>query len=186
MSERKGYVATCLKGSEAQLQQLVETVGAEFVYVEDLAWIALLPVSEFDPSWLHGRAFGPAGEVRWTSRSSELTLHVLTEDETKLPSGAGWELDEYEADGSEPVLLWGQYDEMLGANYERPSALQDKAVWAEVRIPRPLTYPLPPPPEPFKELPFVAAESITYRRAGVPVLARWTGLRHSAGGERRE
>ena len=185
MDERKGYVATHLKGNEALLRQLIEATEPEFVYVEDLAWIDLLPMSEFDPSWLHGRAFGPSGEVRWTHQSSELTLHVLTEDRARLPCGDGWEVDEYEADEPMPVLLWGRYDELLGANYERPAALQGKAVWAEVRIPRPLTYPLSPPPEPFKKLPFVAAQSITYRRAGVPVLTRWAGLRHSAGGERR-
>lgn len=185
MSERKGYVAACLKGSEAQLQRLVEIIGAEFVYVEDLAWIDLLPASEFDSSWPHGRAFGPAGEVRWARQSSELTLHVLTEDRANLPSGDGWEVDEYEAGEPEAVLLWGRYDELLDSNYERPAALRDEAVWAEVSIPRPLTYPLPTPAQP-KETPFVEALSITYRRAGVPVLARWAGLHHSAGGERRK
>jgi len=74
----------------------------------------------------------------------------------------------------------------LDSNYERQAELQDKAVWAEVSIPRPLTYPLPSPPEPFEDLPFVAAQSITYRRAEVPVLARWAGLRHSDAGERRK
>lgn len=185
MDERKGYVATCLEGDEALLRQQVESVGAQFIYVENLAWIDLLPASEFDPAWLHGRAFGSAGEVRWTRQSSELTLYVLTEDRARLPSGDGWQVDEYEADEPQPVLLWGRYDELLGANYERPAALQGKAVWAEVRIPRPLTYPLPPPPKPFKKLPFVAAQSITYRRAGIPVLTRWAGLLHSAGRERR-
>lgn len=181
-NERKGYVATCLQGDEALLRQVVEAVGAEFVYVEGLAWIDLLPISEFDSAWLRGRAFGLAGEVRWTRQSSTLTLHVLTEDKARLPSGDGWQVDDdYEVDEPKPVLLWGRYDELLGPNYERPPALRDKAVWAEVRIPRPLTYPLSPPPRPFDRLPFVAAQSITYRREGVPVLTRWAGLRHSAG-----
>jgi hypothetical protein len=186
MGEQKGYVATCLKGDEGLLRRQVEVVDAEFVYVESLAWIDLLPISEFDPAWLHGRAFGPAGEVRWTRQSSDLILHVLTEDKARLPSGDGWLVGEYEADKPKEVLLWGRYDELLGPNYKRPPALQDRAVWAEVRIPRPLAYPLSPPPRPFERLPFVAAQSITYRRAEVPVLTRWAGLQHSDGRERRE
>jgi hypothetical protein len=185
MDERTGYVATHLGGNALLLQRLVRSIAAEFVYVEDLAWIDLLPVSRFDSVWPYGRAFGPVGEVRWTRRSDDLTLHLLTEDAARLPEGDGWQVVEYAADEPQPVLLWGRYDELLGPNYQRPAALKDKAVWAEVRIPRPLTYPLPPPPKPFQDRPFVEAQSITYRRAGVPLLARWAGLGHSAGRDER-
>lgn len=176
----RGYVAYHSNGDEAMLQQLVNDLGVEWLYVESAAWIELLPAKTLDLSWPHGRAFGAGGEIRWTRHNESLVLHVLTEDQVRLPKGDGWAVDEYQADDPQPVLLWGRYDSGLGKNYERPAALASEPVWAEVRIPRPLTYPLPAPKQPGKT-PFVAALSVTYRRGEVPVVNRWAGLRHRAG-----
>jgi hypothetical protein len=176
----EGYVACHPNGDEAALQRLVSDLGVEWLYVESAAWIELLPASALDLFWPHGRAFGAMGEIRWTRHSEGLALHVLTEDQARLPTGDGWIVNEYQADDPQPVLLWGRYDGLLEENYERPAALADEPVWAEVRIPRPLTYPLPAPDQPERS-PFVAALRVTYRQDEVPVLTRWAGLCHSAG-----
>ena len=176
----EGYVAYHRNGNEVALQRLVDDLGVEWLYVESAAWIELLPASALDPSWPHGRAFGATGEVRWRRHSEGLALHVLTEDQAHLPKDEGWVVDKYQADDPQPVLLWGRYDSLLSENYERPAALASEPVWAEVRIPRPLAYPLPAPNQP-EETPFVEVLSIPYRRDEVPMITRWAGLRISAG-----
>lgn len=83
-------------------------------------------------AWDEGRVFSPHAEVRWRRMGASFSLLLLTEDEGTLPSGwqilAGpWMATRHEP--SEGVLLWGNRQD--GWPH-----------WIEVRIPRPLVYPV--------------------------------------------
>ena len=120
-----------------------------------------------------GRGFGLDLEVDWWRGAEGYRLRALLE-EGKPPAGVDWR----EADGppleslpekgdEHPLMLWGAYDEDLGA-------------WAEARIPRPLPHPArwegSVPPE------RVVLLVQDYRRDGAVVLTRFLKVEPDRGG----
>ena len=151
----------------------------EFIYAEEPADLYLTEYRRPESSWGHGRAFGPALEVRWTRRyDGQVDLLLLSERE---PCPEGWEpvsvaggeepLEVDRAKGSKQVMLVGTHRRHLASTHRR--AGQDVPhEWIETRIPRPLVYPMPETPNPEH---WVRLNVLVYRAAERPVLTRMVG-----------
>jgi hypothetical protein len=154
----------------------------KFVYAEEPADLHLTEYCRPEPGWTHGRAFGPALEVRWSRRrDGQVDLLLLTESE---PCPQGWipiSLDEdgrpveMRADEESPVMLVGRHRSQLASTH-RKAGEDVPHEWIETRIPRPLKYPVPEMPKP---RPWAQLQVVVYRVAGQPVLARLVDVKES-------
>jgi hypothetical protein len=144
-----------------------------YQYVESDATIELGIFTAADPTWLHGRGFGPTLEIRWQRSGTSFDLLLLTESALAVPPG--WEdlaqdraLPQPDAVAlEEQVLLWGTHVSRLS----RPHRLagDTDSAWVETRIPRALRYPV-------DTAPWVKARVAVYRYRGRPVLTRLVDL----------
>jgi hypothetical protein len=107
-----------------------------------------------------GRAFGADLELDWWKTESGFRLRALLEDGDP-PAGVEWEQAlTLDSGGKHQLVLWGDYDDDLGA-------------WAENRIPRSLPFPVrwsASPPD------RVALEVCDYCRDGAVVLTRFLAV----------
>jgi hypothetical protein len=144
----------------------------DYVLYERPDDVCLTVYTRPDPSWIQGRAFGKALEVRWTQIKDGCELQVLTEAELAL---TGWalipwnELHGHTADveaESTQMLLWGTHRRDLPSTHRLQNAEAIADEWIETRIPRPLHYPVADGPK------HVALRAMIYRVGGQPVLTR--------------
>ena len=171
--ERRGYIFTHPKATLQILQSLL-TADVPWAYVASFADARLVPCTPALPlEWHQGRAFGPEKEVRWCRLEGGcFRVNVLTEADGWSPPGDGWEHPPRSFDSvrDRTILLWGE----MGKEEQQPPE------WIEVRIPRPLHYPLSnvrfPQGKEEDALRRVVIRGYDYAVEGVPVLTRWTRL----------
>ncbi|HET91573.1 MAG TPA: hypothetical protein ENN99_12675 [Chloroflexi bacterium] len=148
--------------------------GPKWAYVSRLDEAQIVRCDSGLPeSWQHGRAFGPKREVRWQKIDDHYRVDVLTEDSNVFSPDEGWKRTAPDVDGfrERTILLWGE----LGEHPDSPEE------WIEVRIPRPLHYPVdnlqrPKEPETERALLRVVIRGYDYTVDNVPVATRWAVL----------
>jgi hypothetical protein len=171
IDDRPGFVCTregsVDDGILVVLRDLLAGLGLEWAYVARLDRAEIVKCTPNLPDkWTEGRAFGTNTEVRWRRVSTNrYRLDVLSEDRAVMPCGGDWQSLPQEIDGirKRKILLWGELT-------RRPSQPSD---WREMRIPRPLVYPVP---NPDPNLPRVAVDGWDYLVNGVVVATRWAEL----------
>jgi hypothetical protein len=147
----------------------------KFIYAEEPADLYLTNYRRPEASWIHGRAFGQALEIRWSRRcDGQVDLLLLTESEPCPPDWASIPMAEderpLEVDEAEEstVMLVGMHRRYLASTHYK--AGQDVPhEWIETRIPRPLVYPLDETPSPER---WARLKVVVYRAAGRPALTR--------------
>lgn len=166
--EGRPYLFQCHVPPEA-LSGAVEAFKGRltYLYFESESTIDLQAYRPPDPSWTHGRAFGPELEVRWDKTAEGFDLLLLTEME--LEPSAGWErvtapLPVPDVAVSSQIVLWGTHVSKL--RYPHRLAGGTDSAWIETRIPRPLDYPVAGTPT------RVRASVMVYQSQGKPLLTR--------------
>lgn len=148
--------------------------GPKWAYVSRLDEAQIVKCDPGLPEiWPQGRAFGPEREVRWQKAGDHCRVDVLTESPDLFPAGKDWERTTSDVNGfrRRKILLWGE----LG---ETPDAPEE---WIEVRIPRPLHYPVddlqrPKDREKERALLRIVVQGYDYTVDNVPVTIRWAVL----------
>ncbi len=137
----EGYVYSRADADETVLRDVIWRLRSELAYVvqtriEDIAF-DVLPEDDLAAFWPEGRAFGPGAEIRWQQAGSgRYNLMVLSEIQRDL--GEDWTNQPCQVrdrgPDDEPLrfYLWDTWQPAMKA-------------WVEVRIPRPLPYPVSPP-----------------------------------------
>jgi hypothetical protein len=171
IENRHGFVCTregsVEDGILETLRHLLAEPGLQWAYVARLDQAKIDACApDLPDEWAEGRAFGADLEVRWRKvDTTHYRLDVLGENQDVLPEGDGWQCSPQEIDGirRRKILLWGE----LTRRSSQP------ADWREVRIPRPLIYPIP---NPDSDKPRVALDCWDYLASGVVVATRWAKL----------
>jgi hypothetical protein len=173
MNSRPGTIYTHGKTGLETLQNLL---GAElkWAYVSRLDDARMVKCESSLPErWPSGRAFGPEQEVRWQKVGDHYRVDVLSESASEPSSGEDWERTALDVDGfrERTILLWGE----LGEDPDSPEE------WIEIRIPRPLHYPVddlqrPAGPQIGRSLLRVVIHGHDYTVNGIPVITRWAVL----------
>lgn len=107
-----------------------------------------------------GRAFGPQAEVRWQRvdrQADDYMVLVLSEKRQDL--GVTWEKMEFELSELQQLYLLGVWQ-------------PKEQAWIEVRLPKPLQYPLPGPGKMARP----TANAVEYRYAGMVQYLRMQSL----------
>ncbi len=172
-NDRSGTVYTHEKMTLDALQNLVNT-ELKWAYVSRLDEARMVKCgSNLPERWPRGRAFGPKQEVRWRKVGDHYRVDVLSESTDVPSSDKGWERTAQDVDGlgKRTILLWGE----LGEDPDSPEE------WIEVRIPRPLNYPVddlqrPVDPQTERSLLRVVIRGYDYTSGGLPVATRWAVL----------
>lgn len=166
----EGHVYSQPEAHEAVLRDALRILQSELAYViqtrvEDIAFAM---VSEDGPAalWPEGRAFGAGAEMRWHQAGpGRYNLLVLSEAARNLEGDwvthAYQENDEGPDGGPLRIYLWGTWQPAMAA-------------WVEVRIPRPLPYPISPPDRSKRHRIYVTAAE--YARDGMVRFIRWRML----------
>ena len=171
IENRPGFV--CTREGNVQdgildvLHNLLTGLELKWAYIARLDQAKITTCTpDLPDKWTEGRAFGPSAEVRWRKvGANRYRLDVLSEDQTLMPCGDGWQPVAQEIDRvrKRKILLWGELS-------RRSSQSAD---WREVRIPHPLEYPLA---DPDPANPRVAIGGWDYLVGGVVVVTRWAML----------
>jgi len=172
-SDKSGIVYTHEKMTLDALQNLLDA-ELKWAYVSRLDEARMVKCrSDLPEHWPRGRAFGPEREVRWRKIGDRYHVDVLGESPGTPSSDEGWKRTAQDVDGihERTILLWGE----LGEDPDSP------AEWIEVRIPRPLRYPVgnlrrPADPQTERSLLRVTIRGYDYTVEGVPVATRWAVL----------
>jgi hypothetical protein len=166
----KGHVYSQAGADETTLRSVIRSLRDELKYlaqwrVEDIAFEG---ISNDGPTvlWPEGRCFGKGAEVRWRKTGGGYDVLVLSETPREL--GDGWKTETYEVRSEEPdgeelrIYLWGTWQPAMKA-------------WIEVRIPRPLPYPLRPQSPERRHWAYVTAAE--YAKDGMVRFIRWKELK---------
>ena len=167
----EGFVYSRAGAEKSVLQDLIQRLQLELDYVvqsrvEDIAF-ELLPKDASITFWPEGRAFGLDAEIRWQQIENDLyNLTVLSEVPREL--GDNWTRQQCEVNdqGSDDkplrIYLWGTWQPAM-------------KTWIEVRIPRPLPYPITPPDPSRRHSIYVTAAE--YAQKGMVRFIRWKKLK---------
>lgn len=170
MNSNPGVVYTY---GEMGLDALQSLLGAnlKWAYVSRLDEARIVKCkSSLPEQWPGGRAFGPEREVRWQKVGDAYRVDALGENSEVPSPDEGWKRTNLDVDGAQQrtILLWGE----LGEDPDSPEE------WIEIRIPRPLRYPiddLQRPADLQAERPLlrVVVHGYDYTVNGIPVVTRW-------------
>jgi len=166
MTDRYGVIYTHKDITLDALQKLLCS-ELKWAYVSRLDEARMLPCATDLPElWPCGRAFGPKQEVRWQQTGEHYHVDVLTETPNGFSADDGWMRAANMIDGinEREILLWGE----LGEHSDSPE------VWIEMRIPRPLYYPVD---DLQRALLRVVVQGYDYTAAHIPVATRWAVLK---------
>lgn len=156
-----------------------------FIYAEEAADIHLIKYHRPEPTWAHGRAFGPRFEVRWSRRlDGEVDLVLLTESELEIPHD--WQPLPLLADAKYPVhaVVEDEWVTLRGVSRRHETSPYGGDVdapmeWTDSRIPRAIVYPVEAgagtPPQRWARL-----RVKIYRANGCPVLTRLVGIKETS------
>jgi hypothetical protein len=175
-NDEAGAIYTHGKMNLDDLQDLLRS-GPKWAYVSSLGKARMTKCTiDLPEHWPYGRAFCREQEVRWKKARDRYRVHVLTEDPNAFSSeneNGDWKRTAPDVDGSRgrTILLWGE----LG---EHPNSPEE---WIEIRIPKPLHYPVddlqrPADPQTERALLRVVIHGYDYTVNHIPVTTRWAVL----------
>jgi hypothetical protein len=138
-----GYACTHSGLPSAELQRLIPRICGPDVYLyqQFIDQINLGKMGKEISLSPGGRAFSPQAEVRWQrceDETDQYAVLVLTEGEIFSDLQEGWDFSHFDAGENQTIYLLGVWQP---AN-KLPGS--ESGAWIEVRIPRPLPYPLVP------------------------------------------